>query len=478
MNFEKSLYIDGRIVKGSSVHNIINPATEKPVATINIGAEKESIQALEAAQNAFDSWSNATVEERVSWMMKLKKAISHHEEELRLCVHLEMGKSWSSTKGDYSMLLDSLDYYAKLIQQKSLTDESQSVSDYRHQIQRQPIGVVVAFLAWNFPLLNIAYKIGPAMAAGCPIVIKPSLKTSLSACMFGEICASINLPAGVINIVCGDDQIVGDAISASKIPALISLIGSSAVGKHVIKMGATSIKKYSMELGGNAPMIVMEDADIDLASDIAAKMKTENAGQICVTPNRIFVHRSRHDEFIVQLRSKLEKVRVGFDRHQKIDMGPVIDQQAWHRIDTIVKEAVSDGAKIETGGKHPTGLEKGAFYAPTLLTNVKENMAIYKNEIFGPVASVIIFDELAEVIKMANDTDAGLSSFIFGQNAELINDIANKLEFGEVHINGINYGINLPHCGVKQSGTGIDCSEFALDEYFSIKRISTALIRH
>lgn len=475
MNFEKSLYIDGQIVKGSGVHQIINPATEEPVATLHIGAEKESIQALESAQNAFNSWSKKTVEERVSWMMKLKEAIAQHEEELRLCVHLEMGKSWSSTEGDYSMLLDSLDYYAKLIQQKSLTDESQSVADYRHQIHRQPIGVVAAFLAWNFPLLNIAYKIGPAMAAGCPIVIKPSLKTALSACMFGEICASIDLPPGVINIVCGDDQVVGDAISASKIPALISLIGSSAVGKHVVKMGATSIKKYSMELGGNAPMIIMEDADINLASDIAAQMKTENAGQICVTPNRIFVHRSRHDEFVELLKSKLEKVNVGFDRHQQIDMGPLIDQLAWQRIDTTVKQAVSDGAKIETGGGRPVGIDKGAFYAPTLLTNVNENMAIYKDEIFGPVASVIIFDELSEVIKMANNTDAGLSSFIFGQDPEVINNIANQLEFGEVHVNGINYAINLPHCGVKQSGTGIDCSEFALDEYFAVKRISTAL---
>lgn len=476
MKLEKSLYINGKVVKGSREYQVINPATESSVATLYVGGEQEALEALQSAKNAFEPWSTAPVNDRVDWMMKLKQAVKEREHDLRLCVHLEMGKSWASTEGDFSMLLDSLDYYATLIKEKTLEDESQSVENYRHQIQRQPIGVVAAFLAWNFPLLNIAYKVGPAMAAGCPIVIKPSLKTALSACLFGEICASIDLPPGVVNIVCGDDQVVGDTISSSTIPALVSLIGSSSVGKHVIKTGATSIKRYSMELGGNAPMIVLEDADIELATDLVASMKTENAGQICVTPNRIFVHASRHQQFVTLLKEKLMKVRVGFDKNADISMGPLIDMQAWHRIDDLVKQALNEGAKLEIGGRRPDGLTSGAFYAPTLLTNVNENMALYQQEIFGPVASIISFTDTKDVINMANNTEAGLSSFVFGQNNDITSEIARRLEFGEVHVNGINYAINLPHCGLKQSGTGVDCSEFALDEYFAVKRISTALI--
>ncbi|MFW8592089.1 aldehyde dehydrogenase family protein [Glaciecola sp. 2405UD65-10] len=475
MSNEKSLYIGGKIVEGSAVYSITNPATMETVASINGASEKDVQLALECAQNAFSAWSTTSVENRIEWMMKLKNALIDNEQPLREAVHLEMGKSWASTHDDYSMLIDSLDYYAKLIKEKALLDESQSVADYQHQITRTPIGVAAAFLAWNFPLLNIAYKVGPAMAAGCPLIIKPSQKTSLSACVFGEICKSIDLPNGVINIVCGDDQLVGDTISASTIPALISLIGSASVGKHVIKTGATSIKRYSMELGGNAPVIVLDDADLDLASDIVATMKTANAGQICVTPNRVFVHSTVHDEFVALVKRKLENVKVGFDKSQDIDMGPLIDMQAWERIDKTVKEAVSEGAVLELGGDRPVGLDKGAFYAPTLLTKVSKDMSIYKNEVFGPVVSIIAFSELNKVIEAANDTEAGLSSFIFSKNKEVASNIAKQLAFGEVHVNGICYAINLPHCGLKQSGTGIDCSEFALDEYFAVKRVSTAL---
>ena len=475
MSNKKSLYIGGKIVEGSAVYSITNPATMETVASINGASEKDVQLALQCAQNAFPAWSTTSVENRIEWMMKLKHALIENEQPLREAVHLEMGKSWASTHDDYSMLIDSLDYYAKLIKEKALLDESQSVADYQHQITRTPIGVAAAFLAWNFPLLNIAYKVGPAMAAGCPLIIKPSQKTSLSACVFGEICESIALPDGVINIVCGDDQLVGDTISASTIPALISLIGSASVGKHVIKTGATSIKRYSMELGGNAPVIVLDDADLDLASEIVATMKTANAGQICVTPNRVFVHSTVHDEFVARVKTKLENVKVGFDKSQDIDMGPLIDMQAWERIDQTVKNAISEGAVLELGGGRPTGIDKGAFYAPTLLTKVTKDMSIYKNEVFGPVVSVIAFSELDKVIEAANDTEAGLSSFIFSKNKEAASNIAKQLAFGEVHVNGICYAINLPHCGLKQSGTGVDCSEFALDEYFAVKRVSTAL---
>ncbi|MBU2878956.1 aldehyde dehydrogenase family protein [Aliiglaciecola lipolytica] len=469
---DKSQYIAGKIVKGPVLHEVINPATGLKTGVIHAATANEANNALIEAQKCFVNWSSTAVAERVEWMMKLKQAIINNEHELRMCVHLEMGKSWSSTQGDYQMLIDSLDYYADLISNRKHKQILAKDGKTTHTIMDEPIGVVAAFLAWNFPLLNLAYKLGPAMAAGCPIVIKPSIKTPLSACLIGELCASINLPAGAVSIVCGDDIEIGDAISTSTIPALITLIGSTEVGKHVIAKGSTSIKKYSMELGGNAPVLVMQDADIELAADIVATLKTENAGQICVAPNRIFVHKDVHDQFVEALKSKFEAKNVGFDREEDIDMGPVMDTGAWSRIDGLVKKAVHQGATVVTGGGRPEGLLEGSFYAPTLLTGVTNNMDICRNEIFGPVASIIAFDELSEVITQANDTDAGLSSYIFTENYDVANKIARQLRFGEVHINSVNYAINLPHCGLNQSGVGVDCSELALDDYFATKRIS------
>ncbi len=474
MNLEKSQYIGGKLVKGPIAHDVINPATGLKAGTIHAATAAEAIDALNAAQKSFASWSTTSVEERVSWMMKLKDAIIENEEALRYCVHVEMGKSWGSTQGDYQMLLDSLDYYANLIKNREENTVNDPEGKSSHAILDEPIGVAAAFLAWNFPLLNMAYKLGPALAAGCPIVIKPSIKTPLSACLMGEICASINLPAGVVNIVCGDDIEIGDAISSSTIPALITLIGSTSVGKHVIAKGATSIKKYSMELGGNAPVLVLEDADIDIAADIVATLKTENAGQICVAPNRIFVHKNIHDKFVDAVKTRFANKKVGFDREQEIDMGPVMDLGAWSRIDGLVKKAEQQGASIVVGGGRPDDLQAGAFYAPTILTGVTNDMDICRDEIFGPVASIIAFDDLQETINQANDTDAGLSSYIFTKDAEVAKQVARQLRFGEVHINGVNYAINLPHCGLKQSGVGVDCSELALDDYFATKRISTA----
>ena len=471
----KALYIGGKLYEGSQPYEIINPATQAVVAQIKGASEHDALVALECAKNAYLSWSNSAVSERVGWMKKLRNAIADREEELRMAVHLEMGKPWGSTHGDFSMLVDSLNYYIELIQNKELIDSSQSKPDYSHIIMRKPIGVVASFLAWNFPLLNIAYKLGPAMASGCPIVIKPSQVTSLSATVIGEICADVGLPNGVVNIVAGNDQEIGDAISSSDIPALIGLIGSVEVGRHVIKTGASSIKRYSMELGGNAPVLVFPDADLALAASIVADMKTENAGQICVTPNRVFVHQDVYEEFIDLVKSKLQQKTVGFDKTRDIDMGPLMHMNAWLRVDSMVNDAVKKGAKLLLGGGRPKGLDIGPYYAPTLLSGVTEEMRVYKEEVFGPIVSVIPFESTQRVIAQANSTDVGLSSFVFTNDATLATSVAEQLEFGEVHVNGICYEINLPHCGIKQSGNGVDCSEHALNEYYTIKRISTSL---
>lgn len=478
MALAKRMYIGGELC-GDGYLDVVNPATNEVVGSFAEATVADAHRALEAAQAAFPSWSTTSVAERVSWMHKLRDAVLANETHLRECIHLEMAKPWAATKDDYQMLVHSLEFYAEEITRmhaESLVDRE---GTHVHTLSRQPVGVAAAFLAWNFPLLNLAYKLGPALAAGCPIVIKPSSKTPLSAYAVGELCAEIGLPAGVVNIISGTDHEIGDAISASTIPALLTLIGSTQTGLHVMRTGATSIKRYSMELGGNAPALVFADADLDLAADVICGVKYANSGQICVTPNRVFVEAGVADAFREKVLARAAAVKVGYERDGDIDMGPVIDHRSVQRIDALVKDAVEKGATLVHGGKKPEGLdeslEKGAFYAPTVLDGVNNSMRLYSEEVFGPVISLLTFTDEDEVMVQANDTDAGLSSYIFTADIEKAERCAAQLQFGEVQINGIKYAIDLPHCGVKQSGIGVDCSHLALDDYLAPKRVSRAI---
>ncbi|MCC4834459.1 aldehyde dehydrogenase family protein [Shewanella sp. 10N.7] len=471
----KQLYIGGELVSSGLTTEVINPATLTPVGSIAAADIAQAEQALAAANKAFPIWSKTSIKQRTDWMYKLRDAVIENEQHLRECIHLEMAKPWSSTKDDYQMLVDSLNFYADAmlnLEQETLEDKE---GTHTHELRREPVGVAAAFLAWNFPLLNLAYKIGPAMAAGCPIVIKPSVKTPLSAYAVGELCAKIGLPAGVVNIISGPDHKVGDAISASTIPSVLTLIGSTNVGKHVIATGATSIKRYSMELGGNAPAIVFADADLNNAADVICGVKFANAGQICVTPNRVLVEQSIADEFIEMILTRAHSVKVGFDKTADIDMGPVMDASSWHRIDALVQDAIVKGATLLTGGGKPEGHETGYFYSPTVLCGVTPEMDIAKEEVFGPVISIMTFSKDDEVLAEANNTEAGLSSFIFTSNEARVTRFADELRFAEVQVNGIKYAINLPHFGIKQSGVGVDCSLLALDDYLAYKRVSRAV---
>lgn len=443
---------------------------------VAIASKLEAHRALDAANDAFPQWSTTPANDRAEWMLRLKNAVVENEEHLRDCIHLEMGKPWAATKDDFQMLVDSLDYYAGLIRKLEPEALKDNEGTHSHTLIREPIGVVGAFLAWNFPLLNLAYKIGPAMAAGCPIIIKPSSLTPLSAYAVGELCEQIGLPDGVVNILAGDNTEVGDTISASTIPAMLTLIGSTPVGMHIMRTGATSIKRYSMELGGNAPTLVFPDADLDIAADTICGLKFGNSGQICVTPNRVIIHEDVAEELTAKILSLTGAVKVGFDKSSDIDMGPVMDKRSWQRIDNLVQDAVKNGARLLTGGGRPEHLNSGHYYAPTVLSDVTPDMRVSKEEIFGPIIGIQTFTNVDEVLERANDTDAGLTAYVFTKNQNLADRCARKLRFGEVQINGVKYAIHLPHCGIKQSGIGADCSPIALDEYLAPKRISRAFI--
>ena len=476
MVLHKKMYIGGALVEGQASLDVINPATEDRVATVAAAGLEDVEKTLRAARAAAPGWAATPVAERQRWMLKLRDAVIANEDMLRDCIHQEMGKPWGGTQEDFDLLERSLKFYAEEIQR--VHDETLRDLDgtHEHRIVYEPVGVAVGYLAWNFPLLNLAYKIAPAMAAGCPIIIRPSAATPVSAYAVGELCHQIGLPAGVVNILTTDGYAPSDALAASTIPNLITLIGSTNTGKHLMKVGATSIKKFSMELGGNAPVLIYRDADLDLAADIVAGVKFNNAGQICVTPNRVFVERAVYDAFREKVVARAKAAKVGFDKHADILTGPMIDGRAWRRVKALIDDAADKGAQLLAGGDRPEGLEKGHFLAPTVLDGVTPEMQIYQNEIFGPVVSLIPFDDREAVLDRANDgEEGGLASYIFTADLALADEVAKRLRYGEVQINGVKYDIYLPHGGIGQSGIGHDCSRLALNDYLVVKRISRGL---
>ncbi len=470
----KKMYVGGNLIEGSTNqhHEVLSPVNEAVIGSVAYAHAQDVEKVVDAAKHGFALWKRLSPQERRAWMLKLRDALLAEKEGLIHMLMHETGKQRAVAEDDFDKLQSALVFFPEAMAQLKGAMIADAQNEAEHRISYAPIGPVVAYLAWNFPLLNLGFKLGPILASGCSVIIKPAALTPLTSYRIGEICESISFPRGVINIVLGDDESFGAGLSAHKDIAGITMIGSTPSALKVIKNSATSIKRFSLELGGNAPFLVFEDADVEKALELLMVLKTANTGQICVAPNRILLHESIAELFIKKLVPRLAAVQLGDPLQDEGVMGPLASKKERDRVADYVERALAAGAKKLCGDAH-TVPTQGYFYPPTLLTHCTKNNPAFQEEVFGPVVSIGTFKSDDEALEIANDTRAGLASYVFSNNAARLRRVAHALECGEVMINGCKWDIYLPHIGVKDSGLGVDCSSYALYDYLSMKRTTT-----
>lgn len=463
--------------KSGKVFSVTNPATGEVIAKVPNLDIADAQDAIASAESAFALWRAKTGKERASVLRKWFELITAHAEDLGIIMSLEQGKPLVEAKVEIHYGASFIEWFAEEAKRVTGAIPSSTWEDKRMMVLKQPIGVCAAITPWNFPSAMITRKVSPALAAGCSIVIKPAEQTPLSALALAELASRAGVPDGVMNVLTADAQnsiAIGKALCDSQIVKHLSFTGSTEVGKLLMMQCAPTVKKVALELGGHAPFIVFEDADIDNAVVGAMFAKYRNAGQACVAANRFYVHIKVHDEFVEKFAIATKAIKVGYGLEPGVTQGPLIDEQALAKVQTHIADALSKGAKLVTGGK--SSERGGTFFEPTILANASNSMLVACEETFGPVAPVIPFESDEEVVKLANHSQFGLASYFYSRDIGRIWKVAEALEFGIV---GVNTGIFSnevgPFGGVKQSGLGREGSSWGIDEYLEMKYVCVGL---
>ena len=461
--------INGQRVAGTSRFDVNDPATGKKLADVaNLGpAQAEA--AIAAANTAWGPWKAKTGKERSAVLRKWFDLLMANQEDLGRIMTAEQGKPFAEAKGEVAYGASFVEWYAEEAKRVNGETLPQFDNNRRLLVIKQAIGVCAAITPWNFPLAMITRKVAPALAAGCPVVIKPAELTPLTALAAAELAVRAGIPAGVLNILTADSDnsiAVGKVFCASDTVRHISFTGSTEVGRILMAQSAPSIKKLALELGGNAPFIVFDDADIDSAVEGAMASKYRNAGQTCVCANRIYVQDKVYDQFVEKFAAKVKALKVGNGFEDGVAQGPLIEDAAVHKVERHVQDAISKGGKVVTGGKKLSG----QFFEPTVISGATADMLCAKEETFGPFAPVFRFHQDQEAIDAANNTEFGLASYFYSRDVGRIFRVSEALEYGMV---GINVGIiateHVPFGGVKQSGLGREGSSHGMDEYLEMK---------
>jgi succinate-semialdehyde dehydrogenase/glutarate-semialdehyde dehydrogenase len=441
------------------------------VGTVPVCLETETRRAIAAADRAWPQWRTKLARERAAIMREWSVLIAAHVDDLALILTSEQGKPLAEAKGEITLGAAYIEWFAEEAK-RVYGDTIPTVgNDRRLAVIKQPIGVCAAITPWNFPHSMIARKVAPALAAGCTVVIKPAEATPYSAFALAELAQRAGFPPGVLNVISGDAPAIGGEMCANPTVRKLSFTGSTEVGRLLMKQVAPTIKKISLELGGNAPFVVFDDADLDAAADGAIISKYRNSGQTCVCTNRFFVHEKVYDAFAAKLAERVRALKVGPGTEAGVAQGPLINAEAIDKVEEHIADATTRGASIAVGGKrHALG---GTFFEPTVLTDVTPSMKIFREETFGPVAPLIRFATDAEAIELANRTEFGLASYFYSRDLGRAWRVAEALEYGMV---GINTGLITtevaPFGGVKQSGLGREGSKYGIDEYVEVKYVA------
>jgi succinate-semialdehyde dehydrogenase/glutarate-semialdehyde dehydrogenase len=461
--------INGHWVKGSSRFDVHDPATGKKLVDVANLGPKDAEAAIDAANAAWPAWRNKTGKERSILLRKWFDLLMANQEDLGRLMTAEQGKPFAEAKGEVAYGASFVEWFAEEAKRVNGETLPQFDNNRRLMVLKQPIGVCAAITPWNFPLAMITRKVAPALAAGCPVVIKPAELTPLTALAAAELAIRAGIPAGVVNILTADSDnsiAIGKVFCSSDIVRHISFTGSTEVGRILMAQSAPSIKKLALELGGNAPFIVFDDADIDSAVEGAMASKYRNAGQTCVCANRIYVQDAVYDEFVQKFSAKVKALKVGNGFDDGVMQGPLIEDAAVQKVARHVQDAISKGGKVMVGGHKLDG----QFFEPTVIADARADMLCAREETFGPFAPVFRFHQDQEAIDAANNTEFGLASYFYSRDIGRIYRVSEALEYGMV---GINVGIiateHVPFGGVKQSGLGREGSKHGMDEYLEMK---------
>jgi succinate-semialdehyde dehydrogenase / glutarate-semialdehyde dehydrogenase len=465
-------YINGQWADADSgeVLAVTNPATGELIAEVARCGAAETRRMIDTANAAQHSWAKSTVKQRAALLRRWYNLVMDHREDLARLITAEQGKPIAEALAEVTYGANYIEWFSEESKRVYGDTIAPPSSDKRLFVIKQPVGVVACITPWNFPSAMLARKIAPALAAGCAVVCKPANATPLSALALMELANRAGVPKGLINMLCGHTAEIGAELTANPLVRKLSFTGSTAVGKQLLAECAPTVKRTSMELGGNAPFIVFDDADIDAAVQGAIRSKYRNAGQTCVCSNRMLIQSAVYDQFATKLAEAVKQLRLGNGAEQSVTVGPLIDCRAADRVCAVIDDALAKGAnRLVGGGRSDLG---GSFVEPTILTNVTRDMRVFSEEIFGPVAPLMRFESEAELVDMANDTEYGLAAYFYSRDIGRVWRVAEQLEYGIVGINeGVISNEMAPFGGVKASGSGREGSKYGMDDYLNIKYI-------
>jgi len=469
-------YVDGQWIDaaGGKTLAVTNPATGELLGTVPSLGAAETRRAIEAANAAWPAWRSKAAKERSAILRKWAELMMANQEDLAIIMTAEQGKPLVESRGEIAYAASFLEWFAEEARRVYGDTIPGHQADKRIVVIKQPVGVCAAITPWNFPAAMITRKAGPALAVGCTMVSKPASATPFSALALAELGERAGVPKGVFSVVTGASGPIGGELTGNPLVRKVTFTGSTEIGKKLLAQAAQTVKRVSMELGGNAPFIVFDDADLDAAADGAIASKYRNAGQTCVCANRILVQDKVYDAFAAKLAERVAKFKVGNGLESGVTIGPLIDDAAVKKVEEHIADAVAKGAKVTLGGKrHPLG---GLFFEPTILANVTPAMKVTKEETFGPVAPLFRFKTEEEAIQMANDTEFGLASYFYARDQSRVWRVSEGLEYGMVGVNtGLLSTAEAPFGGMKESGIGREGSKYGVDEYLEVKYLCVAV---